>query len=150
TPICRALPTTIRCLDQSVGISLLSCCSGFLTQDKEGYLWAVTDGPIVRWKPGHSDVYLPKEWASTNGLETAECVVPMPDGSVLVCAHQPGPRGGLQRLFNGQWESVKVPGFDGSKINALSALRDKTGGIWVGTESEGIYHIHGKSFERFG
>jgi len=150
TPICQALPTKIRCLDQSDGITIQSCCTFFLAQDTEGYLWAATDGPLLRWKPGHSDTYLPKEWKRTNGLQTAACVVAMPDGSVLVCVAHPGTRGGLQRLSMGRWEPVKVPGFDGSSVQAMSAFRDKEGGIWLGTERQGIYHIQGNEFEKFG
>src|SRR5262249_54788510 len=150
TPICQALPTRVRCLDQSDGLTIQSCCTFFLAQDADGYIWAGTDGPLVRWKPGHSDTYLPKGWTRTNGLQTASCVVAMPDGSVLVCVAHPGTHGGLQRLSNGRWEPLTVPGFDGSRVQATSAFRDKEGAIWLGTEREGIYHIHGNRFEKFG
>ena len=148
TPICQALPTRIRCLDQSDGVTTKVANPHRLTQDTEGYLWTATEGPLFRWKPGHSDTYLPKEWIRTNGALTARSVVGMPDGSVLVCVLHPGAYGGLQKLSKGRWEPVKVPGFDGSKVTALSAFRDKDGGIWLGTD-EGIYHIHTIDFEKF-
>ena len=150
TPICQALPTRIRCLDQSDGVTTKFCCSNDLAQDTEGYLWATTEGPLLRWKQGHSENYLPKEWTRIKGIRRANCVVGMPDGSVLVCIARPGAFGGLQRLSMGRWEPVKVRGFDGSRIEALSAFRDNEGGIWVGTDNEGIYHIHGNDFDKFG
>jgi signal transduction histidine kinase/ligand-binding sensor domain-containing protein len=149
TPICQALPAKIRCLDESDGVTTKVCCPYGLAQDAEGALWAVTEGPLFRWKPGHSETYLPNAWARTKGVETASGVVGMPDGSVLVSVQHPGAFGGLQRLSMGRWERVKVPGFDASKVTATSAFRDGDGGIWLGT-IEGIYHIHGKVFEKFG
>jgi signal transduction histidine kinase/ligand-binding sensor domain-containing protein len=149
TPICQALPTTIRCLDRSDGLSLRSCCTQGLAQDTAGNLWIGTDGPLLRWKPGHSETYLAKGWTPINGLETASCVVALPDGSVLVCAVHPGAFGGFQRLSMGQWQPLTVPGFDGSKLRAASAFRDKDGGIWLGTMDAGLYRIHGNEFERF-
>jgi signal transduction histidine kinase/ligand-binding sensor domain-containing protein len=118
-------------------------------QDTEGYLWVTTEGPLLRWKPGHSETYLPNEWKRAKGIETAVRVVGMPDGSVLVCMRRTGAFGGLQRLSRGRWEPVKVHGFDGSEVPALSALRDNQGGIWLGAEDKGIYHIHGNDFEKF-
>jgi len=149
TPICQALPTKIRCLDQSDGVTTKVCCPHSLTQDTEGYLWTATEGPLIRWKPGHSETYLPNAWARTKGIQTAGGVEGMPDGSVLVSVLHPGAFGGLQRLSIGRWEPVKVPGFDGSKVTAMTAFRDKDGGIWLGT-IEAIYHIHGNVFEKFG
>ena len=148
-PICQALRTTIRCLDEADGVTTKVCCPWNLAQDTEGYLWATTEGPLLRWKPGHSETYLPRAWVRTKGIETASSVVAMPDGSVLVGVQHPGEFGGLQRLSMGRWEPVKVPGFDGSKVTAMSAFRDRNGEIWLGTV-EGIYHIHGIAFEKFG
>jgi signal transduction histidine kinase/ligand-binding sensor domain-containing protein len=150
TPVCQALPTRIRCLDESDGFSTLSCCTFGLTQDADGALWIGTDGPLVRWSTGHSETYLPKGWKRTNGLENVSSLVAMPDGSVLVCVVHPGVFGGFQRLsMRGHWEPLRVPGFDGSKFRAMSAFRDKDGGIWLGTMDQGIYHIHGNEFEKF-
>jgi signal transduction histidine kinase len=72
----------------------------------------------------------------------------MPDGSVLISVQHPGSFGGLQKLSMGRWEAIKLPGFDGSKVTATSALRDRDGGIWLGT-IEGIYRIHGNASEQF-
>jgi signal transduction histidine kinase/ligand-binding sensor domain-containing protein len=150
TPICQALSTKVHCLDESDGVTTLSCCPHGLTQDEEGYIWAVTEGPLLRWKPGHSETYLPKEWEGTNGVQNAMGVVAIPDGSVLVAVTHPGPSGGLEKLSMGRWQPVKVPGFDGSKVKAHQLFRDNDGALWLGTVDEGIYHIHGNVFERFG
>jgi signal transduction histidine kinase/ligand-binding sensor domain-containing protein len=149
TPICQALPTNVHCPDQSDGLTTKSCCSYKMGQGTEGYLWVQTEGPLLRWKPGHSATYLPNEWNRAKGIESALCVVGMPDGSVLVCVGRTGPFGGLQRLSRGRWEPVKVNGFDGSEVSATSAFRDHEGGIWLGTANEGIYHLQGNDFEKF-
>ena len=76
TPLCQALPTKIHCLDQSDGFAAKSCCSFHVAQDTEGYLWVQTEGPLLRWKPGHFESYLPKEWTQMKGIETAGGVDP--------------------------------------------------------------------------
>jgi ligand-binding sensor domain-containing protein len=144
TPICQALPKQIRCLDQSDGVTTKVCRPKSLTLDTQGYLWATTEGPLLRWKAGRSQTYLPNGWARAKGIQTASDVVGLPDGSVLVSVLHPGAFGGLQRLSMDRWEPVKVPSFNGSKVTATSALRDNDGGIWLGT-IEGLYHIHGNS-----
>src|SRR5215470_2798061 len=150
TPICQAMAAAIHCPDESEGVTTRSCCPYGMTQDEEDYLWATTEGPVLRWKPGHSErTYMPNEWKRTKGLQNASIFVGMPDGSVLVGVTHPGTFGGLQRLSMGRWEPVKVPGFDGSRISVYSAFRDKDGAIWIGTEGEGIYRIHGNAFEKF-
>ena len=149
TPICQALATKIRCLGESDGLSTKVCCPKRLTQDTEGSLWVTTEGPLLRWKAGYSETYLPNAWARAKGIQTAGDVIGMPDGSVLVSVLHPGAFGGLQRLSMGRWEAVNVAKFNGSKVTATSAFRDADGAIWVGT-IEGIYHIHGDVFEKFG
>jgi ligand-binding sensor domain-containing protein/two-component sensor histidine kinase len=148
TPLCEAFAKTIHCLGESDGMTTKACCSLHLGQDTEGYLWVATEGPLFRWKPGHSETYLPKEWTQIEGIQTATSIIGMPDGSVLVCVPRPGAFGGLQRLADGRWNPVKVPGFDGSKVEALRAFRDSDGGIWLGTADEGVYRIHGNEFTR--
>jgi len=149
TPICEAVPTKIRCLGESDGVTQKFCCPHSLTEDTEGYLWSVTEGPLFRWKPGHSETYMPNEWAHAKGIQTAGVVEAEPDGSVLVTVLYPGTFGGLQRLSKGRWTPVRVPGFDGSKVTAMAVLRDREGRIWLGT-TDGVYHIHGNAFEKFG
>jgi signal transduction histidine kinase len=149
TPICRALPTEIHCVGESEGVTAKFCCTHGLTQDTEGYLWAATEGALFRWKAGHSDTFLPKAWTTTRDIQTAQRVLAMPDGSLLVCVLHPGPYGGLQRISMGHWGAVKVAGFDASTVMALSAFLDKDSGIWLGTD-KGLYHIHGNDFEKFG
>jgi len=96
TSICRALATTIRCLDESDGVTTRVSNPHRLTQDTEGYLWTGTEGALFRWKPGRSETtYMPNEWKRTKGIQS---VVGMPDGSVLVGVLHPGAFGGLQRL----------------------------------------------------
>ena len=65
------------------------------------------------------------------------------EGSRSICRDSAGviwagaPRGRLLRFENGHWSQVDVPGV-GTAILALSG--DRTGGLWVGTYSEGVRH----------
>ena len=41
------------------------------------------------------------------------------------------------------------PGLDGSTLSVLALLRDRDGGLWVGTVNQGIYHIRGSHVDNF-
>jgi hypothetical protein len=46
--------------------------------------------------------------------------------------------------------SYGVPGFDGATIRAVALLVDRHQTLWVGTESQGLYHIHDGHADHYG
>ena len=43
-----------------------------------------------------------------------------------------------------------MPGFDGSRIKVSALFIDRDGGLWVGTDSDGILRIYKDKVDRFG
>ena len=109
-----------------------------LGEDGSGSLWAGTESGLWRWKPGP-----PRQYAVAGGhvgdLTNAK------DGSLLV-----GVTGaGLERLVRDKLEAYPI--YSPADRNALlprreidsnKLLRDRDGGLWIGTHQRGLIHIH--------
>lgn len=102
-----------------------------LYEDSKGNLWAGVKDGVWRWKPGTPNFYpLPSE---PDGIQALGEDV---DGALLV-----GWRGGIQRLVNGKIEAYPLASTAG-QFRAERLLRDRDGGLWVGTYGQGLVHVH--------
>jgi signal transduction histidine kinase/ligand-binding sensor domain-containing protein len=109
-----------------------------LGEDSSGTLWAGAESGIWRWKPGP-----PKRYAMPGmrigDLSTAD------DGRLLV-----GVSGaGLKQFLGDKVESYPIR--DATNRNRLlqdryvdsnKLLRDRDGGLWIGTHERGLIHLH--------
>jgi signal transduction histidine kinase/ligand-binding sensor domain-containing protein len=109
--------------DGSLGRAVIS-----LYEDGQGNLWAAGPAGLWRWKPGPPRLY------------------PMPDrmqdliegdrGALLTVMN-----GGIRRLVGGKVEAYPLPDSVG-QFNARHLLRDRNGGLWIGTADRGLLHVH--------
>ena len=112
-------------------------------EDSRGNLWLGAGNGIWRWRPGSPDHYelpaakqssLPALVFNRNALVEGE------RGSLLVA----GP-GGLRQLIEGEIKGYSFPpGPSASpQFNEPGTLlRDRNGGLWIGTLDRGILHVH--------
>jgi len=108
-----------------------------LGEDSSGTLWAGADSGVWRWKPG-----LPQRVAMP-GMRVGDLSTTA-DGHVLV-----GVRGGgLRQLVDGRAVPYPIrraaPPDDvisDRDLKANKLLRDRDGGLWIGTEGLGIVHV---------
>jgi signal transduction histidine kinase/streptogramin lyase len=61
-----------------------------------------------------------------------------------------GPGLGVRYYSKGSFPSYVVPGFDGATIRAVSLLLDRDQTLWIGTESQGLYHVHDGHADHYG
>jgi signal transduction histidine kinase/ligand-binding sensor domain-containing protein len=103
-----------------------------LYEDSAGTLWAGTAGGVWQWKPEPRKFYqvLPKPY-------TVQKMADGEDGALLI-----GMVGEVGRLAGGKLEVVFPFPASMRRLVASGMLRDRDGGIWVGTTSGGILHIH--------
>ena len=110
-----------------------------LYDDSKGNLWAGVKNGVWRWKPGPSKFYpLDGEPDGIQGVGEDD------NGALLI-----GWNGGLRRLVDGRIEPYEVPG-DAGQFRGHRLLRDRDGGLWVGTTDRGIVHIHQGRTDVFG
>src|SRR5262249_52568192 len=110
-----------------------------LYEDSKGNLWAGVKDGVWRWKPGPPRFYpLPGEPDGIQGLAEDG------DGALVV-----GWNGGIKRFADGQTEPYPLPGTV-ERLYVHRLLRDRDGGLWIGTSGRGLIHLHRGRADVFG
>jgi ligand-binding sensor domain-containing protein/signal transduction histidine kinase len=107
----------------------------FLHEDSGGSLWAAGPTGLWRWKPDPPKLYpipdTPLEIESDNG-------------ALLISM-----RSGIRPLVDGKTEAYPLPEMVG-KYTPVRMLRDRNGGLWIGTTDRGLLHVHQGRTDVFG
>jgi ligand-binding sensor domain-containing protein/signal transduction histidine kinase len=102
-----------------------------LYEDGMGCLWVgVIDG-LWRWNPGTPRFYPLAD--EPNGIQA---LGEDADGTLLVVWH-----GGIHRFVDGKTEAYPVIGTAQKVRAAANLLRDRNGGMWIGTLQRGLLHV---------
>ncbi|MGO9337296.1 MAG: two-component regulator propeller domain-containing protein [Terracidiphilus sp.] len=109
-----------------------------LGEDSSGALWAGAESGLLHWKPGP-----PKRYA-VPGVRLAD-LTQSGDGRLIV-----GIRGGgLRQVVGDKLEAYPIRSAMNSNatlpdrdIDANKLLRDRDGGLWIGTNQRGLIHVH--------
>jgi len=109
-----------------------------LFEDSSGTLWAGADSGLWRWKPGP-----PKHYAMP-GMRVGDLVA-SDEGQLLV-----GISGaGFKQLVGDKLESYPIHGpmnrsalLTDHEVDSNKLLRDRHGGLWIGTRQRGLIHTH--------
>ena len=109
-----------------------------LGEDSSGTLWAGAESGLWRWKPGPPRRY-PTPGMRLGDLTGAE------DGRLIV-----GMSGaGLRQIAGDKLEAYPVRSaihpnalLPDRNIDSNKLLRDRDGGLWIGTHQRGLIHIH--------
>jgi ligand-binding sensor domain-containing protein len=113
--------------DGSFGREVIS-----LYEDSRGNLWAGAVTGLWRWKPGPPKLYPMPDIVSALTEDD--------DDDLLIVMRQ-----GIGRLVNGKAEAYPLPGGVRPQ-QPIRALRDRDGGLWLGTAGQGLLHLqHGKT-----
>src|SRR5262249_15514958 len=111
-----------------------------LAEDRQGNIWFGCQA-LCRWSPGSSQIYFKEQFKNVSGNGVSR-VAMGPSNTVWATLEGIGPKMGVQYYSNGKWSSYVIPGFDGSTILSQFLLTDSNGTLWVGTEFDGLFHIH--------
>ncbi len=133
--LCAIRSGTVRCYGQDGALG------GFvwsLGEDSSGALWTGAESGLWRWKPGS-----PKRYA-VPGARLAD-LTQSGDGRLIV-----GIRGeGLRQVVGDKLEAYPIRSAINSNatlsdrdIDANKLLRDRDGGLWIGTNQRGLIHVH--------
>lgn len=140
-PFCHVTQRSVRCFGKNDGIPISRANS--VLADGHGGFWLGGETALVHWHQGGiSEMYPVK--AGVMGLARAA------DGTVWVGIQEEGPGRGLELLKDGGLRPFATPTFDGSKLSVTSLIFDHDGNLWVGTDSKGLFRIHGNAVEHYG
>src|SRR5271165_3328738 len=109
-----------------------------LGEDSSGTLWAGAESGLWRWKPGP-----PKRYA-TPGARVGDMAV-SDDGQLIF-----GISGaGLKRLVADKLQPYPIQSainpnalLPDREVDSNKLLRDRDGGLWIGTHERGLIHVH--------
>jgi len=95
-----------------------------------GALWAAASSGLWRWKPG-----LPKVYPVPDARRAIHDLIEGDNGALWIAMNR-----GLGQLVDGRVQPYPLPA--GGQFGALSLLRDRDGGLWIGTFGQGLLHVH--------
>jgi signal transduction histidine kinase/ligand-binding sensor domain-containing protein len=127
--LCEIKTGSVQCHgeDGSLGPGVLG-----LHEDTKGNIWAgVVDG-VWRWKPG-----LPTFYPIPDKPNSVQTMVDTEGGELLIPT-----RGAVRRLAGRKIETVYPFPETVRQFQAESLLRDREGGLWIGTAGGGLVHVH--------
>ena len=97
-------------------------------EDRARNLWVGASSGLWRWKPAPPKLYpMP---------DKAQSLLDGDDGAPLVAMLS-----GIRQLVQGKPEAYPLPD-GGRRFSARSMLRDRDGGLWIGTSDRGLVHVH--------
>ena len=109
-----------------------------LSEDSSGALWAGAESGLWRWKPGTPKRY-PMPQMRISDLARDD------DGGLLISVNGAG----LQQFTGDRVESYPIRDAIDPKrvlrdhdVDSNKLLRDRNGGLWIGTVQRGLIHVH--------
>ena len=126
--VCSIRGITVQCDDQGgrLGFSIPA-----LYEDRQGSLWAAAWSGFWRWRPGPPELY-----KATGPEQPIRSLLEGDKGAIIL-----GTRDGMKQFVNGIVEALPLPGV-GSQLKLTQILRDRDGGLWIGTQDQGLAHVH--------
>ena len=101
-----------------------------LYEDSKGNLWVGVKDGVWRWKFGPPHFYpIPGSEDSIQAFGEDN------DGALLIST-----RTGIRRLVGGRTEPYLIPGI-AQQFQVERLLRDREGGLWIGTRDRGLIHV---------
>ncbi len=102
-----------------------------LYEDRNRNLWAGTARDLVRWRPGPA-----KSYPTPDDPDGIQGFAEDSSGTLLIAS-----RKGLKQLKDGQFEAYALLSGAG-EFRPSKILRDREGGLWIGTVNRGVVHVH--------
>jgi PAS domain S-box-containing protein len=128
--------TTCHGEDGSFGVGLYC-----LYEDSKGNLWAGGMTGVWQWKPGHPKFYpIPGRARDISVLSLTEG----DDGAILILTPD-----GFFQLVDGRAKMYTPPG-NAQHFAPNRWMRDRDGGLWIGTMGHGLVHVHQGRADTFG
>jgi signal transduction histidine kinase/ligand-binding sensor domain-containing protein len=144
--LCQVIDSRTKCYGKAEGFPISSAIG--TVEDNSGGLWSGDQSSVVHWRDGSSEIYKPRG-LKANQSEGVMALAAAPNGSVWVGIERAGPGLGLQQIVNGTMRPFITPEFDSSSLSVTALLIDRENSLWIGTATEGIYRLRGRTVDRY-
>jgi signal transduction histidine kinase/ligand-binding sensor domain-containing protein len=145
--LCQVIGESLRCFGKNKSDGNPAQFGTALAEDHSGDIWFGCQ-MLCRWTGASINHYLQEQIEHPSG-DGITAIAAGPDGSTWAALDGVGPQAGVRYLSGGTFKSYQVPGFDGATVRALALLLDRHHTLWVGTQSQGLYHIHDGHADRY-
>jgi signal transduction histidine kinase/ligand-binding sensor domain-containing protein len=145
---CRIVGNDMKCYAKDKSDGNPAHFGTDLTEDSSGDIWFGCQ-MLCRWKGGAISHYMEEQMDHPTG-DGVIGLAAGAAGSIWVAMDGVGPGLGVRYYSNGSFLSYVVPGFDGATIRAVFLFVDRQQTLWVGTASQGLYHIHDGHADHYG
>jgi signal transduction histidine kinase/ligand-binding sensor domain-containing protein len=146
--LCRIVGNDLKCYAKDKSDGNPASFATSLVEDGSGDIWFGCQ-MLCRWNGSSISHYMEEQMDHPSG-DGVVGLAAGAAGSVWVAMDGVGPGLGVRHYSNGSFMSYVVPGFDGATIRAVALLLDRNQTLWVGTESQGLYHIHDGHADHYG
>jgi signal transduction histidine kinase/ligand-binding sensor domain-containing protein len=147
-PLCRVRDEGFRCYGASDGIPFASAIQ--LSKDSSGDLWIGGYSQLCHWKPGLCTSYFAKASRRPETIASMRRVATGADGSVWAAMDRSRPVLQLELFEHGSWTKRAFPEIPARNSDITALFVDRSGALWIGTSSHGIFRIRGKNVDHFG
>jgi signal transduction histidine kinase/ligand-binding sensor domain-containing protein len=146
-PLCRVEGDRLHCFGEADGIPVRYGLG--LVEDKSGDLWFGST-VLCRWRQGSTSTYL-NEIKKHQGIgDGVVDVAAGSSGEIWAAVDRVGPDLGIRHFSAGKWAAYVIPGLDGTKVRSHTLFIDRNQSLWIGTEHDGLYRVHGGIAEHYG
>ncbi len=126
--LCAIHGATVHCYGQDGGLGQYVTT---LHEDRGGSLWVGGLAGVWRWNPGP-----PRSYGMPSPVSGVQNLIDDDNGALLIAVGA-----GITRFVNGESEAYSLPGA-ARQFRPRELLRDRNGGLWVGTADQGLLHVH--------
>jgi ligand-binding sensor domain-containing protein len=146
-PVCHITERAVKCFGRADGIPISPIDA--IVEDGSGGFWLGGQTALVHWHSGVSEVYPIEGLKSNTGAPGIMSLARWSDGSVWVGIVSKGLGQGLARFENRAVRSFVTGSFDGSKFGIFALHFDREGNLWVGTDNDGVFRVHGNTVDHY-
>jgi signal transduction histidine kinase/ligand-binding sensor domain-containing protein len=146
--LCQIVGNDLKCFGKDKSDGNPAQFGAALAEDSSGDIWFACQ-MLCRWNGNSISHYMEEQMDHPSG-DGVVAVAAGAAGSIWIALDGVGPGLGVRYYSNGSFLSYVVPGFDGTTIRAVALLVDRQQTLWVGTESQGLYHIHDGHADHYG
>lgn len=146
-PLCWAEDSALQCYGEKEGNPARYGIG--ITEDSTGDLW-FTGAKLYRRHQGSFVTYFNEQANNNMTGDGVATVMAAPSGEIWAGLDGTGPKAGVQHFSGGKWASYMVPGFDGRAFREPVFFVDKKQTLWIGTNLDGLYHVHDGVADHYG
>jgi len=146
--LCRIVGNDLTCYARDASDGNPAHFAIDLAEDSSGDIWFGCQ-MLCRWNGSSVSHYMEEQMDHPSG-DGVVALAAGAAGSVFVAMDGVGPALGVRHYSNGSFLSYVVPGFDGTTIRAAALFVDRQQTLWVGTASQGLYHVHDGYADHYG